>query len=310
MVVAACAAAGIGSTVAAVVFLPRLVAAGHLSVRDAILLTGTVLVLGMAIAAALLVGGWRRRIRDTMRREEKASTDLREAARLRSAFLAGVSHELRTPLTNIVGFARTIQLRRGDMSSELLTDVTERLVNNATRLEQLVLDLLDLHRPTAQPAGRRQRRRVDELVRAATARVGDDLLLTVDAPPTTVEVDPAMVRRIVVELLSNVERHTPCGTRACLRAEVTPDGQLRVIVEDDGPGIESSRVEALLQPFVQGSHTSDEASPGLGIGFALVDRYTAALGGTWEVTTPPDGGTRVVVEVPVHVPAMQLDRAV
>lgn len=310
VVVAVCAAVGLAWVGLAVVLLPRLVSGGQLSVRDAVLVTGMVLALVVAVAAVLVRAVWRDRVHETLQREARATTNLQEAARLRSAFLAGVSHELRTPLTNIVGFARTIEVRRGDLPAPLLHQITERLVENASRLERMVLDLLDLDRPAVQPTGPQHHRRLDDIVASATEGFGADLALDVQASDVVVEVDTAVVRRIAVELLSNVRRHTPAGTRARLQAEVTCADRLRLVVEDDGPGIEPDRVEAVLEPFVQGAQASDDASPGLGIGFALVDRYTTALGGSWEITTPRDGGTRITVEVPVVVPVRRLDHAV
>lgn len=259
---------------------------------------GFVLVTGLVLRLALR--RWAARLAESAAAEHRVAEDLREVARIRSRFLGNVSHELRTPLTSIVGYAKTVHDRGEQLEPDHVRHLTGRLVVNAERLERLVLDLVDLDRMmrgderlVLEPV------RFDELVQAALARVPHDgYALAVETPAVTCELDRAKAERIVEELVGNALRHTPRGTH--VRVSVARNGtSVCLTVSDDGPGIDPTVHAALFEPFTQGQKAGDSASPGLGIGLALVRRYAELHGGSVSSRTGPGTGTRVDVRFPL-----------
>lgn len=265
------------------------------------ILKGLLFVGATALLLRIALRRWARRLTSAAELEEQATNDMMAVARLRAAFLASISHELRTPLTNIVGYAETIQKHHRELPEADLDRFAERLAANSGRLERLVLDMLQLHRPnhgdepTPEPV--HLDHLLDEVV-AATCSPEHDV--RVWCAVSWVELDRDKTVRLLEELVHNVCRHTPPGTTAWITA-TTRDGWLDLTIEDDGPGIDPGLRGTVTEPFVQGSHVEGLPSPGLGIGLALVAHHAELLGGGVAVSEPDGGGTRVTVALP-HAP--------
>lgn len=262
------------------------------------LAVGAVLVLGSSGLLWLALRRWGSQMAAAADAERRARENLTEVNRLRAAFLGAISHELRTPMTNILGFAQTIRAHHRSLEPDRLESFADRLVANTSRLEQLVVDLLDLHQDDAQPELKPVPVHLEQLLRGAIVANGPRAQRICVWPATKwVVVDRTRVERIVGEMVSNVLKHTPPSTEAWLRAE-TRGGRLVVSMEDDGPGIDPAIVAEATVPFVQGERAQASHSPGLGIGLSLAARYAEMLGGTLTISTPSGGGTRVEVSVP------------
>jgi PAS domain S-box-containing protein len=231
--------------------------------------------------------------------EQAAALELRQLDRMKSTFLQAVSHELRTPLTAVIGCAETLR----DRSSELTPEDADRLVQTAARqarrLGRLLEDLLDVDRLSrGRVEAVRAPAALDDIVARAIEGIGDDRdRLDVVVDPATVDLDGPQVERIVENLLRNALKHTPPGTAIRLRARHRA-GTTIVTVEDDGPGVPPELREAVFEPFSQGPQAGGAASPGTGIGLALVKRLAELHGGDAWVEDVDSGGARFVVVLP------------
>ena len=273
------------------------------------IVAGVAFVLGSSGIMLLALRRWARQLANAAAAEQRAMEELREVARIRAAFLGGISHELRTPMTSILGFAQTIQRHHRELDADNLEEFAGRLVANTTRLERLVLDMLDLHRSEPEGDDAREPVHVEQLLRAAVATTGPrEQHITVWSPAKWVVTDRRRLERIATELVSNVVRHTPSGTRAWLRGTVdVAAGVLIITMEDDGPGLDAQPADAMTAPFVQGPRAQADPSPGLGTGLALCRRYAEVLGGTLTLSRPSTGGTCVTVTLP-YEPATIAER--
>lgn len=271
----------------------------------------TVTLAGGAVLAAALITGFRRPVQPTTTAAavargpatdqlvDRLADDGLDVEELRRMFLGAVSHELRTPVTSMVGYAQTILEHHRTLTPYQLHHFADRLVANGRRLEELILDLLELHpgsfvdsRPVPRPVDLTAV--LDELVEGhRDGRHVARLRSTVG----TVLLDEHKLRRIVSELLDNVVRHTPDGTRVDVAA-AHHDGTVLVLVEDDGPGLDPAIASAVAEPFVQGRHVAGDAAPGLGIGLALAVRYAELCGGHVDLGASSSGGTRACVVLP------------
>jgi two-component system, OmpR family, sensor kinase len=118
--------------------------------------------------------------------------------------------------------------------------------------------------------------------------------LTVDASPAVVEGARDDLHRMALNLMENALRHTPPGTH--VQASVANgDGTVRLVVEDDGPGIPPELQEKVFERFVRG--TGDRGGS-FGLGLSIVRAVATSHGGSVRLETPPGGGTRFVVELP------------
>jgi PAS domain S-box-containing protein len=229
------------------------------------------------------------RERRALARERQATRRLRALDEMKNVFLNAVSHDLRTPLAAVVGIALTLRRAGSRLAEQDAADLLDRLVVNASKLDRLLSDLLDLDR-LSRGIVTPQLRRTD--LAALVGRIagewqtGRSLELAVE--PVIAQVDPAMVERIVENLLANADRHTTPDTPVWVRLTRRDQGVL-ITVEDAGGGVPPALRAALFEPFRQGPQVPAHA-PGVGIGLTLVARFAELHGGRAWVEERPGGG--------------------
>jgi signal transduction histidine kinase len=215
-------------------------------------------------------------------------------------FLMSVSHELRTPLTAIKGHVDA--LRDGLVDDpELIRASLDVVASEATRLERLVGDVLDLaklraHRFTVQT----EEVDLGRLVEHAYGSFGDEArrreihyaLDGIDGAPTIIT-DGDRVLQVITNLLKNAFRWTPDGGSIGLELEAA-NGVVRVDVTDTGPGISSENAERIFSPFV--SHDTQ----GTGLGLPIAQELAGALGGRIELESELGHGSRFRLVLPLR----------
>ena len=219
---------------------------------------------------------------------------------LERQFLMSVSHDLRTPLTSIKGWAEAIADGAADGRRAAGIIGAE-----AARLQRLVQDLLDLAKLDARSFSLQQVR-VDltGLVRSAaeafgpmTAEAGLHLGLDLPQVPVPAIADPDRLAQVVANLLENAYKFARRELRVSV--DVAPGAAL-IAVEDDGAGIASGELDHVFERLYQAErHPARQAGSGLGL--TIVKELTEAMGGGVRVESPvgPDGGTRILLSLPL-----------
>ncbi|HEY7478326.1 MAG TPA: PAS domain-containing protein [Actinomycetota bacterium] len=223
-----------------------------------------------------------------LERERDEAERLRLEDEMKTTFLQAVSHDLRTPLAAILGLAVTLEREDVEIEAGESRDMAHRIAVNARKLDGIVSDFLDLERLSrgvATPAY--ELLDLGALVRelVANSELVAERRLALDVAPLTVPADPAMVGRIVENLLGNTVKHTPGDSRIWVRLERREDGAL-LTVEDDGPGVPEDDRARIFEAFRQGSG----AASGSGVGLALVARFAELHGGRAWVEERDGGG--------------------
>ncbi len=210
----------------------------------------------------------------------------------RRSFLADVTHELRTPLSVIRGQAEAISdgVYPADAAHLApILDATATLDRLVEDLRTLVLtdagNLVLQRRPT--DIGALVRDAVDSF-RSQTA-VG----LTAEVPENlpAIDVDPARIRQVIGNLLSNAIRHTPANGSVKVAVASSP-AQVTITVSDTGEGIPPDLLPHVFDRFVKGV-----GSTGSGLGLAIVHDIVLAHGGTVDLQSST-GGTVVEIRLP------------
>jgi two-component system, OmpR family, sensor histidine kinase KdpD len=231
--------------------------------------------------------------------EAEAARPIAEADRMRTALLAAVSHDLRTPLASAkaaVTSLRSPDIRWTDEDrDELLATADESL----DRLAHLVDNLLDMSRLQAgalavfpRPAG------LEEIVARALDDLGPDgRPVVVEIPDSLpeVQVDPAILERVIVNLTTNAVRYSPPGQPPLLTASALGD-HVELRVADRGPGIPEPDRDRVFVPFQRLGDTDN--TTGVGLGLALSRGLTEAMGGALEPEETPGGGLTMVLSLP------------
>ena len=120
--------------------------------------------------------------------------------------------------------------------------------------------------------------------------------LSVDAEPAPVWGTHDELHRLAVNLIENAIHHTPPGTRVWISTGADGDGQVRLTVEDDGPGVSEELAPRLFERFVRGA---GDRGGSFGIGLAIVQAVAESHGGSVSYERRDGGqGARFVVRLP------------
>ena len=226
-------------------------------------------------------------------------TMLRRLETIRRDFVANVSHELKTPLTAVSGYAET--LLDDGIPAEQRRRFTETIRENATRMQRIVDDLLDLSR--IESGGWRPKVALVDVggvvhdiftaIQPAAAAKNLALIDAVSADATHVRVDPTAFRQILTNLVENAVRYTPEGsvTVRTRRADVG----VWVDVIDTGIGISPEHLPRIFERFYRVDAGRSRAEGGTGLGLAIVRHLVDAHGGRIESTSALGRGTTISV---------------
>lgn len=242
--------------------------------------------------------------RDITQRK-KAEEEVRRAIRQREQFLAMLSHELRTPLAAMLSAARVLEDK--DMSAPLRGDACEVMARQAQHMARLLDDLLDVSRMRQDKIEMRKqlidmRNTVEDVIETLQPRIHAadvDFFVEVSPEPVMVYADPARLKQMQLNLLTNALRYTPKGRRIHMSLGV--EGNDAVIrVRDDGVGIPKEVLTQVFEPFWQSEHTAELSKEGMGLGLALVRSIVRAHNGHVQAFSDgPHKGSEFVVHLPL-----------
>jgi two-component system sensor histidine kinase KdpD len=180
---------------------------------------------------------------------------------------------------------------------ELLATADESLA----RLDRLVENLLDMSRLQAGVLGlSSQPIALDEVVPHAIDELGplrDRVEGDIPFDLPEVLADPALLERVLVNLMSNAVRHGPSEQKVLITAS-WHDDHVEIRVIDRGPGIPREAHDRVFLPFQRLGDRDNGA--GVGLGLALSRGLTEAMGGTLVPEETPGGGLTMIVSLPIH----------
>jgi signal transduction histidine kinase len=211
---------------------------------------------------------------------------LHEQFDARGLFMAAISHDLRTPLTRI-------RLR---LEQRLPDPLIEQCIADLREMDELIDGVLDALRNerTAEPL---QALDAGALVQA----LADDLaeqghVVQVNAPPAVVQAQPAALRRVLGNLLSNALRYGDGPVEVEVRR--TDDRHVHITIDDHGPGIPEAQLQAVFEPFVRLEASRSRATGGVGLGLHIARELAQRQGGTLSLSNRPEGGLRARLVLP------------
>ncbi|KAF2086456.1 hypothetical protein K490DRAFT_44222 [Saccharata proteae CBS 121410] len=267
------------------------------------------------ILVSMDVTGIRKRDQELRAKEEDRRDSLaransaKEASEMKSRFLAMASHEFRTPLAGIIGIAeQLLDMKLNTRQCEFLGMIRSAAEN----LLIVVNDILDLSRVEA---GKLQVEKIDfclgnvvadvnSMIRQSSKRKG--VIYEYAAQSATLQSlnligDPARLRQILINLLSNSVKFT---TKGKVGLNVSKSGEtedlltLNFVCWDTGIGIEKEAQRKLFQPFSQARESTSREFGGTGLGLAIVKNLTELMGGHVRLESQAGEGCIVTVSLP------------
>lgn len=264
-------------------------------VRDGSVITSPVLE-GDAIVGAL---GILRDVTDEHRLAEQLLQQEKLAAV--GQLVSGVAHELNNPLAGVMAFAQILLTRPASLDDDARR-AAETIHNEAKRAAKIVSNLLTFARQ--QPA-ERAITRINEIIsdtlelrRYALRTAGVQVETQLDPDLPTTWADPFQLQQVVLNLLVNAEQalaERADDRRIVIRTAVTRGGsELQFSIADNGPGIDSERLDRIFNPFF----TTKPVGQGTGLGLSISDGIVHEHGGRIRVDSMPGRGATFIVELP------------
>ena len=241
-----------------------------------------------------------REVRALARAFNAMSARLEETEQQRRSALADVSHELRTPLTVIQGNLEALLDGVYPADAAHLepilaeTRILERLIDDLRTLTLAEAGSLVLHRePTDLGTLLKE---VAASYRNQAEQAGIDLTVAVTEEIPTLDIDPARIREVISNLLTNALRHTPRDGTVELSA-APADNLVEVTVHDTGSGIPADQLDRIFDRFYRSAD-----SPGSGLGLPIAKSLVEAHGGTMTASSGTGVGTviRFTLTVAAH----------
>ncbi len=243
---------------------------------------------------------------------ERKREELQRVTESRARLMRGFSHDVKNPLGAADGYLSLMEDGlTGEISEKQLESVgrVRRLLRSALGL---IDDLLELARAEAgqlqlefAPTDVREAtREMTEEYRAQATQAGLELHLELPDELSIIESDPARIRQAVSNLVSNAIKYTPAGGQVSVSvredrgaSEGERHGWIRVVVQDTGPGIAREQQALLFQEFTR---LDPGDRKGAGIGLAISQKITRALGGRISVESREGEGSTFTLSLPLR----------
>ena len=253
---------------------------------------------------------------------ERKSNALEQASRLQTAFLAGVAHEFRTPLVSILGYSdlieNTFEADRvlasagakepsGANSENAKARQWVRGIQRSGRhLLSLIENLLD------HGKGQSEQLRLNyKAVNLKSLLEDIELVMTPQSKQKGLEfvtelngcsslsdcwvmVDPDRLTQCLINLVGNAIKFTDSG-RVKVLAEYH-DQTLKIVIDDTGIGMDEQALLMIREPFWQAHH---EQRPGTGLGVTITDGIIDLMGGSLNISSTLNEGTRIEISLPL-----------
>jgi two-component system, OmpR family, phosphate regulon sensor histidine kinase PhoR len=232
-------------------------------------------------------------------------TNLRQLETMRRDFVANVSHELKTPLSSIRAYTETLRL--GALEDEAIRmRFVERIEEQATRLNNLIMDLIELARIESGQTVfelsdvdicETSKRRVQPFLEQASKR---NLSLTIEGAEKKILVrgDEEGIATILDNLVSNAVRYTPEGGKVIVRCS-SDDGMGIIQVIDNGLGIAPEHQERVFERFYRVDKARSSDLGGTGLGLSIVKHIAQSLSGSVSLTSRIGKGCTFTVRIPL-----------
>ena len=207
----------------------------------------------------------------------------------RALLMAGISHDLRTPLTRIRLATEMMAPDDGYLAKSIIQDTEE--------CNEIIGQFMDYLKP-ADIEGF-ELADLNEVTQSVvnTMSVDDiDMDVVLGTRLSAIKGNPIEIKRAITNLVVNAARYG--GGWLKISTGMSADNQyVWASVEDNGPGIEESQMDVLLQPFTRGD--TARGSEGTGLGLAIVKRIVSHHSGSILLNNRNEGGLKVQINFPI-----------
>ncbi len=240
---------------------------------------------------------------------EKAVEQARRANAAKSEFLSRMSHDIRTPLNGIIGLLAIDEAHLDD--KELVRENHRKMTVSADHLLSLINDVLQMgkledgkisltHEPVDLAALSQE---VGTILSTKTAEAGIRLEIgKQELPERYVYGSPLHIRQIFLNVYGNCIKYNRENGKIATSMRCISKGSGHVTyqwtISDTGIGMSPEFVKHIFEPFMQEHSDARSVYQGTGLGMAIVKGLLDEMGGTIEVSSRENEGSRFVITIP------------
>jgi two-component system, OmpR family, phosphate regulon sensor histidine kinase PhoR len=218
-------------------------------------------------------------------------------------FVANASHELRTPITIIRGFAETLH-DMPELPKEMVSDITEKIVRNCQRMDNLVKNLLTLADLENIPESRFQECDLGPLMensKQVVLSIYEDAQIRIEKSKEsiTVDADPDILELAIINLMDNAAKYSTPPAQITIKIDQVGD-EARIIIADKGIGIPAEDIEHIFERFYTVNKAHSRRLGGAGLGLSIVKTIIEKHHGGISASSVLRQGTSFTVTLPVR----------
>ena len=234
--------------------------------------------------------------------QRAANEELERINKVRKDFVSVVSHEFRTALTGIQGFSQ--MMRDEDFRVEEMTEMASDIYEDATRLNRMISEMLDLDR---MESGRMTLNLgevdLNEVLVRTTDQIrsnapGHRIRLQLDEGIPELLADRDKLTQVVTNLLTNAVKYSPEGGEITIHSHLE-GGFVHVRVTDEGMGIRPEVLEKLFEPYTRVESQATRYIQGTGLGLAISRQIVMLHGGKIWAESEPGAGSIFHFTIPL-----------
>jgi Na+/proline symporter/nitrogen-specific signal transduction histidine kinase len=258
-----------------------------------------------------------RELETTAEQLRNANAQLKRLDTMKDDFLSRVSHEVRTPMTSIRSFSELL-LDLDDLEEPQARRFLDIIVSESQRLTRLLDEILDLSRlendsapwPVSVLAPNQVLADAVATMSGLAERSGTRIVVRMEAQSAWVSADRDRLMQVFINLLSNAIKYNDSSAPQVTVTSISRDGEYRVHVADNGPGIGRTDQSVIFSKFARGWDARDPSSGSSGLGLAISRLIMQRFGGNIWVESVKGAGATFSISLPlVGEPSLAAERA-
>ncbi|NMA58357.1 ATP-binding protein [Clostridium cochlearium] len=222
--------------------------------------------------------------------------------KLKNEFISSISHEIRTPLTSIKGWA--ITLNTDDLEDkELIRDGLNIIEEESERLSKMVEELLDFSKLISGKVTIKKEKSdlnkvifyIEKYLRLRAKRENIDFVVEKNYDLPILYIDEDRMKQVFINILDNAFKFLKEeGEKKVLLSTKIEDENVIVLIEDNGYGISKEDLPKIKEKFYKGQNSKSQN----GIGLSICDEIIKMHGGTLDIESEVNKGTKVYIKLP------------
>lgn len=237
---------------------------------------------------------------------EKDKDLLNELLVQRKKFFDSVTHELKTPLTTIQGYTQMIA-QNGFEDKDFFDKGTTHIIEESIRLHKLVLSLLEMSEQNSiNIKSQFEKLNLSHILREVCegikikAKQNDISIEPCIAEKLTIKGSSDDIKGMILNLIDNAIKYS--GEKSVIKVcGEEKDNAIEIIVQDNGVGIPKDKLDKIFEPFYRVDTKKSKKLGGSGLGLSIVKNIVDVHGGSIQIESIENKGTKAIVRLPKNL---------